>query len=192
MIANTHPRITLALAAVGAAVLVAGCGGGKSPSQGANSGRGGPQNGVSAAYKYSRCMRLHGVSDFPDPKVRVSGNSVEVGIRVTPGLTGSPQFKTAQKACQSIVGGPGQLDGRTPAQQQARERGLISFANCMRSHQVPTFPDPTTDGQISPQMLAAANIDLKAPAVRSAAIDCVPASEGQLTKAQVEQALGQP
>lgn len=192
MTTHTHPRITLALAAAGAAILVAGCGGGKSPSHGANSGSGGPQNGISAAYKYSRCMRQHGVSDFPDPKVKTSGNSVQVAIRVTPGLTGSPRFKSAQTACGAIMGGPNQVDGRTPAQQQARERGLISFANCMRSHQVPTFPDPTLQGQISPQMLAAANIDLKAPAVRNAAIGCVPASEGQLSKAQVEQALGQP
>ena len=187
---RSRSRLSFVLTAVGAAVLLAGCGGSNKPPAASGNG-GGQQNGISAAYRFSRCMRQHGVYDFPDPKVRSSAGHVEVGIKVTPGLTSSPQFKNAQQACGGLLGGPNQVnDGRTPAQQQARVRGFISFANCMRSHQVPTFPDPTAQGEITPQMLAAANIDVKAPAVRAAAIGCVPSSEGQLTKAQVERALG--
>jgi hypothetical protein len=50
-------------------------------------------------------MRSHGVSGFPDPTVKVNGNSVQVGIHITPALL------TAGKACASVT--HGQI---TPAQ----------------------------------------------------------------------------
>lgn len=182
-------RIPVVLAIAGSALLAAGCGSAKPPSAGTSSSP--PGDGISAAYKFSRCMRAHGVASFPDPVVHSSAGSTEVGIRVTPGLTGSPQFKSAQKACGGILPGPGSNnDGRSPQQIAVRVKGLVSFAGCMRTHHVPTFPDPTSQGQITPSMLSAAGIDLKAPAVRAAAIGCVPASEGQLTSAQITQALG--
>jgi hypothetical protein len=187
---KTSPlRIPVVLAIAGSALLAAGCGGaGKAPSAG--TGTKPPAAFISAAYKFSRCMRAHGVASFPDPIVHSSANQQVVGIRVTPALSGAPQFKSAQKACAGILPDPGNNSvGRSGPQLAARVRGLVSFAGCMRSHHVPTFPDPTSQGQISPSMLSAAGIDLKAPAVRAAAMGCVPASEGQLTSAQVAQAL---
>lgn len=190
MTKTTQLSIPVALAIAGSALLLAGCGsGGKSPN--ASTGSQPPANGISAAYRFARCMRDHGVAGFPDPIVHSSAGQTEVGIHVTPGLTGSPQFKSAQHACGGILPGPNSSnDGRSPQQLAAHIKGLVSFAGCMRSHHVPTFPDPTTQGQITPSMLSAAGIDLKAPAVRAAALACVPASEGQLTSAQIVQALG--
>lgn len=171
-------------------LAAAGCGGTTKPP---SAGTGGtpPKNIVSSAYKFSRCMRQHGVSGFPDPVVNSSPGHQSVGIQVTPTETGSPRFASAQKACQGIMPGSGNGDsGRSPQQLAAHIKGMVAFAGCMRSRHVPTFPDPSTQGQITPAMLSAANINLHAPAVRAAAIACVPASQGQLSAAQVTQALG--
>lgn len=188
MIHMTKLSVPLGLAAV--TLALAGCGGGGGKTPAASGGGSGPEGGDAAAYKFSRCMRSHGVADFPDPKIITSPGQVKVAIHVTPGLTSSPAFKSAQKACGGIMGGPGTVNPTDAS--PAQLHGLISFASCMRTHQVPTFPDPTAQGHLSMEMLAAANIDLKAPAVRAAALACVPASDGALTKAQVEQALAVP
>jgi hypothetical protein len=183
-------RIPVVLTIAGMALLAAGCGGTvKTPSAG--TGTGPPADGISAAYRFSRCMRAHGVANFPDPVVHSSAGHVAVGIRVTPGASGSPQFKSAQKACAGILPGPGGGNGGpSPQQLAARVKGLVSFAACMRSHHVPNFPDPTTQGRLSLAMVTAAGINLHAPAVRAAAMGCASASEGQVTAAQVAQALG--
>jgi hypothetical protein len=53
---------TAAMAAVlGFAVLAAGCGGSNGP------GSAGSGSAKAQFLAYSRCMRSHGVSDFPDP-----------------------------------------------------------------------------------------------------------------------------
>jgi len=53
------------------------------------------------AVKYSACMRSHGVSNFPDPTV-VNGQIAFAGQQ---GLGRSPNFQTAQNACQSVLNG---------------------------------------------------------------------------------------
>jgi hypothetical protein len=42
-------------------------------------------------------MRSHGVPSFPDPTF--SGG--RVNLRLSPGIASSPQFKSAQQACQA-------------------------------------------------------------------------------------------
>jgi hypothetical protein len=177
------------LASASVALLVAGCGG-NTPSS--TTGAGGPSSRTldADAYKFSRCMREHGVPNFPDPKVINQPGHSGVGIQVTPALTGSPQFKTAQNACQGIMPGPGPGNGGpSPQQQAAHLKGLRSFATCMRSHRVPTFPDPNTQGQITSTMMSAAGINLRAPAVAAAATACVSSSGGQVNAAAVAQAV---
>jgi hypothetical protein len=51
----------------------------------------------SAMLKYAACMRSHGVPSFPDPTF--SGG--RVNLRLSPGISSSPQFKSAQQACQA-------------------------------------------------------------------------------------------
>jgi hypothetical protein len=51
----------------------------------------------SAMLKYAACMRSHGVPSFPDPTF--SGG--RVNLRLSPGIASSPQFKSAQQACQA-------------------------------------------------------------------------------------------
>jgi hypothetical protein len=62
------------------------------------------------ALKFSACMRSHGVPNFPDPEFHSGGG---VGIRIGSKKGGpsgidpnSPQFKAAQKACQSDLPRP--------------------------------------------------------------------------------------
>jgi len=63
------------------------------------------------ALQFSKCMRSHGVPNFPDPEFRHSGGG-GLGIRIGRKGSGiepnSPQFQAAQKACQSILPGPKQ------------------------------------------------------------------------------------
>jgi hypothetical protein len=56
------------------------------------------------ALAFAACMRSHGVPNFPDPQFQAGG--VRIG---GPGFDfNSPQFKSAQTACQSkLPGGPG-------------------------------------------------------------------------------------
>ena len=59
------------------------------------------------ALKFSACMRSHGVPNFPDPEISSGGG---VGIRIGGKGSGidpnSPQFKAAQKTCQSDLPRP--------------------------------------------------------------------------------------
>lgn len=59
------------------------------------------------ALAMSRCMRSHGVPNFPDPQFQ-TGPGGGFGIRLGgPGIDpNSPAFKAAQQACGSILGGP--------------------------------------------------------------------------------------
>jgi len=60
----------------------------------------------SQALAMARCMRSHGVPNFPDPKFRSGPNG---GVGVELGGSGidpnSPAFQAAQKDCGSIFGG---------------------------------------------------------------------------------------
>ena len=54
-----------------------------------------------------------------------------------------------------------------------RRRVQLAFARCIRSHGFPSFPDPTTNGQLTHEMVAAAGINLHQPAVLQAGDACV-------------------
>ncbi len=183
--------IPAAAALTGVALLSAGCGG-SSPTTTTSGGAGGnqpPANFISDAYKYSACMRDHGVSNFPDPQVSQSNGGTKVAIQVPAGAGTSPQFKGAQTACRSILPAPSKSDLASQAkQQQVRKQDLVAFARCLRDHGVAGFPDPTTQGQLTLQMVQAAGVDLTAPQVRTAALSCVSASNGGITRASVLQA----
>jgi hypothetical protein len=176
---------SLAAALAGASLFVTGCGSSKPPSTSSAS----PKSAITAAYKFSACMRAHGVPEFPDPQVISRPGGQAIGIHVTPTLTGSSRSKSAQSACQGILPGP-QSPAEQAAQQHAQAEHLLAFARCVRAHGITSFPDPTVQGQINPQMLAAAGVDLHAPGVIAAARACVPASGGAVTQAAISQATG--
>ena len=85
------------------------------------------------ALKFSGCMRANGVSDFPDPNAL--GVFPSYGVSVTPAV-----WTKAVAACKALQP-PGTLSAKlTPAQESA----ALKFAQCIRAHGVPDFPDPVS------------------------------------------------
>lgn len=165
------------------ALLAAGCGSaGPRPSTGQSSS----SNPGAAAFRYADCMRTHGVSGFPDPHVSVNGNRVSVIQRLPASAAASPRFKSAQRACQGIIPGPGNA---VRSDQPERRQAFLAFARCMRAHSVSDFPDPNPQGQITPEMLSASGIDLHSRLVLDAGLGCVGVTHGAITAADVRAAV---
>jgi hypothetical protein len=55
--------------------------------------------------KYARCMRAHGVPNFPDPQTTNGGVGENAGMGFDTGSTNvnSPQFQAADHACHSLA-----------------------------------------------------------------------------------------
>jgi hypothetical protein len=133
---------------LGLAIVAAGCRG-SNPSGIAGSGSNNSlqtsastisPNGLS----YARCMRNHGVANFPDPSTSPGGG---VAFQINAGLgsdlnSNSPTFRAADQACRSLLPG-GEQAPRPSAQKIATE---VRWAACMRSHGIPSFPDPDSQG----------------------------------------------
>jgi hypothetical protein len=90
----------------------------------------------------ARCMRDHGVPNFPDP-TQSGGNTVSE----TPGSStitiagiafSGPAFQDAEKLCDPLGLGTGR-----PPVSQATKNQLIAFAECMRRHGLTQWADPT-------------------------------------------------
>jgi hypothetical protein len=156
-------------AVIGAAVMVLGaaaCSGSNSPRV---ASVGSPSSGRSAASSgsmtasplaFSRCMRDHGVPDFPDP-----GSDGQVPKVSTQQLgVSSTQLMSAQRACQSLL--PDTGGSLATSLRQCEEQGacpqamvqqvmtqLRKFSQCVRSHGIPKWPDPVIDGQGKPEVI---------------------------------------
>jgi hypothetical protein len=144
--------MTGALALTG---LIAGCGSSNDPSSSTASSAG----PLAKALAYTRCMRSHGVQDFPDPTT--SGGGVTFQVSTTVGS--NPAFTAANRACQSLRSG-GQHAPTMSARQIAIE---VRWAHCLRSHGVPGFPDPSSSGAID-----SAKFDPTSPAFQRASAAC--------------------
>jgi hypothetical protein len=157
-------RAAAVITVMAAALLAAACGG--SPS---STGSGGsPNAGGSATSQlvaYTQCMRSHGVPDYPGPTSGGQMPKITSGQQV--GVSDS-RLTAAQGACQDLW----PYQAPTQAQQRQQLTDDLKFAQCMRSHGLPNFPDPTnSDGYVefvisvsrdgfdphSPQILAKAH-----------------------------------
>ena len=139
------PAAALGMAAL-VAVIAAGCGG--TPTSGGISTAADTSSTTTAAHtstvrhtttssarekavKYAECLRANGVSDFPDPNA--SGQFPSYGVSVTPTV-----WKSATTACKALAP-PGAGSAKlTPTQLS----DALRFAQCVREHGVPDFPDP--------------------------------------------------
>ncbi len=131
-------RTVVAAAVLGIAVLAGGCGGSSSASSA------GFASIKTRFLAYARCMRSHGVSDFPDPAT-VPGGGVAFSIQAGPGSDLSPDdptFKAADQACRGLLPGGRQTEPGSGSHIAAEVR----WARCLRSHGVPGFPDPNRQG----------------------------------------------
>lgn len=134
---------------------LAGCGGGGSTSAATAGTRSASFDKLVA---YARCMRSHGVTNYPDPQ---TGSG---GISITLPDPNSPQVRSAERACRSLA--PPAPTAAQQAQNLARE---VSYSRCMRSHGVPNFPDPPPNGNLN---LGGTGIDKGSPQFQQAMQHC--------------------
>ncbi len=98
-------RIPIAAVVVSAVVVIAGCGGSSKPSKPSSVSKSASSLG-SEGVAFSRCMRAHGLPNFPDPNTgggfQLSSNGkfkILIGPR---GPNEPPAFQAAQSACQNL------------------------------------------------------------------------------------------
>jgi hypothetical protein len=122
-------------------------GSGGSPTTGepaSSSNAGEPANAPLVAF--ARCVRSHGVADFPDPQAGASNTKFPSAqqLRVS-----SSQLSAAETACQRLL--PVGADDQFPqAEVPLLLRSMLPFSRCMRSHGIPNFPDPAVDSEGRP------------------------------------------
>lgn len=177
--------LVLAVVLVAVGLLAAACGGGtKDPgaasaassrtststtaapsvSSGANSSG---QSSQAEQLKFSQCMRSEGVSNFPDPPA----NGAFLHALSAAGIdTHSPIFQSALQACKKF----NPAGNLTPAQSAAQNAKGLQFAQCMRSHGVANFPEPSqgSNGQITINGGTGSGIDPNSPQFQSAQQAC--------------------
>ncbi len=158
---------TLTAALVGLMLLAAGCGGSRSRGvAGGGGGSGGSSLGVLAQFEaYAKCMRSHGIPDFPDPTTS-PGGGVAFQINGSPGSDldrNNPRFQAANEACHSLEPGGGQ----PPAQSPEKIAAEVKWAHCMRTHGLTSFPDPDSQGAFD-----SSKFNEAAPAFQSASNAC--------------------
>lgn len=127
--------------------------------------------------KFAVCLRAHGVSNVPDP-------SDPRQFKEFLGNNQSPAADRAETACRHLLPGGGPSN-QSAAPTHAQMTSILAFAHCMRGHGLARFPDPSSTGELSHEMLANAGINIHLPAVRQAADACVGVTHGLLTRADV-------
>jgi hypothetical protein len=168
------PTSVVVVAAV--SLLAAGCGGSSSTT--AATAAAAP----SGALAYARCMRSHGVQNFPDP-IGGGANNKRAVVSALEEVSPS-RGQAAMTACVHVNGGsPGADKGATKG--QANPAAMLAFARCLRGHGFTSFPDPTSSGELTAGMLAQQGINLHQPAVLQAADACVSVTHGFITKTDV-------
>jgi hypothetical protein len=139
---------------VAAAVLAlpaAACSGSPSSGGAGAASHGEGSTNSPSALAFSACMRSHGVPNYPDPD---SGGQLPKTDAGQLGVSTS-QYQAAQQACQRLLPTGGSLQEQEahciengecpPALLQQMVTADRELAQCIRSHGVPNFPDPTTD-----------------------------------------------
>ena len=158
-----------------------------SPSASSSGSHPSPAQAREAAVRFAGCMRSQGVSSFPDSTAPDGGP--KWNFDDLPGVnSSSPSFQAAYSACRHLLPGGGPNAALQAQRQRQQRAGLLAFAQCMRRHGITRFPDPNSQGELTPQMATAAGIDFHAPRVAAGARACVPASHGTITPADVARA----
>ena len=155
--------IPVIIAAAALALLTTACSGspssadsGGSSTAGASAKNVGGAPNPPSSVGYSSCIRSHGVPDFPDPG---PGGALPKSSAQRLGVSDS-QLQAAQHDCQNLLPTTGSLQQLSqqcfatgdcpPALVQQILTAEQKFAQCMRSHGVPNWPDPTLDSEGRP------------------------------------------
>ena len=138
-----RPRPPAALALIAMAALIAGCGSSAPAETGAGGGSSETLASTQKAVQFAACMRKNGVGQFPDPDA--SGKLTIDAVANGSGLdTSTPAFEQALSACKALE--PAGFTGSKRSSQQ--QSAGLKFAECVREHGVPDFPDPLPNGPL--------------------------------------------
>ena len=134
------PEWTGALLAMLGIALLAACSGTNTSST--TSSGGSTSSAYQKALAYAQCVRAHGEPNYPDPNSK--GQFIMANGSNPPNV---PQAVVAaiNKACgklQAALPGPSSRGVNTTSQS-------LRFAECMRSHGAPNYPDPNPDGSFT-------------------------------------------
>lgn len=127
---QTLKRSWAALGATATTLILAACGGAPAVQRTSSAN-------YTEAVTYARCIRAHGVGNFPDP---TSNGAFVFRGAGSANPAHSPELNSASKACQHLLANGGQPSA---AQQQQVAAVALKYARCMRAHEIPDFPDPT-------------------------------------------------
>lgn len=178
-------------AAFASAALIAACGSGSHGSTGSNATRLTHLNGHEMTIaqanrdllRFAACLRSHGVAGVPNPVAAPA--AFKHSFTAT-----SPKFTAATAACAHLM--PGQENqSQSTARTHQQIDAMLAFARCIRARGFVRFPDPTSNGSVTHEMLAQAGIDLHQPAVVQAADACVHVTHGLLTRVDVARFIAQ-
>ena len=125
---NRHRRLPAALVSVSCVLALSACGFSDRPSSAAATG-----SGDALALKFADCMRSHGVPNFPDPGKPVGGQGSPIN-------TQAPAVQSAGQKCDKLTHNP---EPKGSPASESQRRAALANAQCMRTHGVPAFPDPT-------------------------------------------------
>jgi hypothetical protein len=170
---NTRSRFPAARVAAfitvmaAAALLAAACGGSPSSSASGGSPTAAPSATSVLALAYSRCMRSHGMPNFPDPDS--SGQLSKQAIISASREVSDSVNQAAQRACDSLW----PYQAPTQAQLEQQLAADVRFVQCVRSHGVPNLPDPIiSNGRVEVVISSSAGIDVGSPRIQAIASEC--------------------
>jgi hypothetical protein len=180
------------------ALLVAGCGGGSSPSVAslgptttsagsspAPAGQGSADSGSAPRGSGAQSeMRMAGGSRAVlaayaacmrkngEPNFPDPNAQGQLSVGSSNGIDpSSPRFQQAQTACQKLLPNHGTP---SPAQQAEGRRQALAFSACMRKNGLPNFPDPQfgAGGRVSIRIGSGAGLDPQSPQFQAAQKAC--------------------
>ena len=161
-----------ALLAVG--LLVAACGGASGPgvaSVGSTTTAPPASSGSNATanantLSYVRCMRTHGIKNFPDPENGQGKPSLEQ-LQQAGVDPNSAHFTSASNDCRDLL-----VAGELPAATPQYLAQALKWVRCLRAHGVPDFPDPTTSSTGGVIFVLPSETDQNSPTFQAAMMTC--------------------
>jgi hypothetical protein len=161
--ARTAAAIIVATALV---LLAAACSGSSSSTGSGSTG----ESANSPLLAFSQCMQSHRVPNFPDPPPGATNakfpGAQQLGVS-------SSVYQAAENSCERLL--PAGIGDQFPAAEvPLLLRGMRSFSQCVRSHGVPNWPDPTTnsDGQVGFDLVGIPGLDSDSPRVQAVLQEC--------------------